>query len=362
VSVAAAPGASISGWTGAVIDADVHAVVPSVEALRPYLGPHWNEYVDETGFTEPPWMASVYPPGAAITVDPRWRDPDAAPAGTTLEGLRRTVLDPLGVDAAILNCYWGVERLRHPDFSAAIARAINDWLIAEWLDRDERLRASLVVPAFVPAEAAAEVDRVGGHPGFVQVFLPVRTTRPYGNRTWHPLFEALVRNDLVAGVHYGGTADAAGPTGLESWFLEEYVAGLPSAFQAQLTSMVSEGLFQKFPELRVSFLESGFSWVGPTLWRMDREWPSLRRDVPWLTEEPSKIVGRHVKFSGQPIDAGPAADFANSLGWFDAADMLMFASDYPHGHELDVGHLLAALPAADHAKVMAENARSHYRL
>ena len=80
--------------------------------------------------------------------------------------------------------------------AAALASAVNDWQIAEWLEPEPRLRASIVVPSQQPELAAREIDRVGGHPGFVQVFLPVRSAMPYGNRRYHPIYEAAVRHDL----------------------------------------------------------------------------------------------------------------------------------------------------------------------
>ncbi|MEV4418713.1 amidohydrolase family protein [Patulibacter sp. NPDC049589] len=351
----------LGGWSGAVIDADLHAHLGSVESLKDHLEPVWREFVNETGFQAPPWMDSVYPPGAGTTIDPGLAVA-GGPVGSTAAAVVAGAVEPIGAEASILNCYWGLERVRHPDFAAGLARGINDWLIAEWLDKDPRLRASLVVPAFVPDEAAAEIDRVGGHPGFVQVLLPVRSSRLYGQRPLRSMFEAMVRNDLVAGVHYGGTADAPGPNGMETWFLEDYVSSHLGAFQAQLCSMVSEGLFQALPDLRVSFLESGFTWVGPTLWRMDREWPGLRRDVPWLVEAPSALVRRHVKFSGQPIDAGNDDQLRAALDWLGSDDLLMFASDFPHGRSEEATALLRVLSPEAAEKFMAGNARAHYRL
>jgi predicted TIM-barrel fold metal-dependent hydrolase len=350
------------GWTGDVVDADLHAIVGSVDVLRPYLAPQWVEWIDETGFQAPPWQKSVYPPGAPTTIDPVWRAESDEPPGTTLHSVQRQLLDVLEPRAAVLTCSWGVETIRHPDFAAALAAAVNDWLIAAWLDRDPRLRASIVVPAFVPEEAAREIDRVGGHPGFVQVFLPSRSSRLYGQRPWQPMFDAIERHDLVAGIHYGGTPDAPGPAGAESWFMEDYVAGHVTAFQAQLASLVVEGLFHRCPTLRVAFLESGFSWLGPLLWRMDREFPGLRREVPWLDRAPSAIVREHIRFSVAPIDAGPPEDFRRAVEWLGSDDLLMFSSDYPHGHERDVSALLDVLPVSAHAKVMAGNALDHYRI
>jgi predicted TIM-barrel fold metal-dependent hydrolase len=350
------------GWAGAVIDADLHVNVPSIDVLRPYLAPQWVEFIAETGFAGPPWMNNIYPPGLETTTAPQWRRDDGRPSASSYQELRAQLLDPLDPEVAIVNCAWGVEAVRQPDFATALAAAVNDWLVAEFLDRDPRLRASLVVPAFVPAEAAAEIDRVGGHPGFVSVFLPSRSSRPYGQRSWYPMFEAIARHDLVAAIHLGGFSDAPGPTGLESWFIEEHVAGHVGTIQAQLTSILSEGLLQKFPTLRFSFLESGFAWLAPTVWRLDREWQALRRDVPWLTEPPGNLIRERIRFSGQPIDAGPPRHFAKAVEWIGAEELLMFASDYPHGHANSVATLFDAIGDDGHAALMAGNARAHYQL
>ena len=114
------------------------------------------------------------------------------------------MLDPWDVEVGILNCAYAVDSLHNPDTAAAMARAVNDWLVAEWLDQEPRLRASMVVPTRVPEMAAREIDRVGDHPGFVQVLLPVRSEAPYGNRRYLPIFEAAARHDLVVSLQFGG--------------------------------------------------------------------------------------------------------------------------------------------------------------
>ena len=57
-------------------------------------------------------------------------------------------------------------------------------------------------------------------------------------------------------------------------------------FEAQLTSLIAEGAFERFPELRVVLLESGFGWLPPLLWRLDKEWKGLRREIPWVKHAP----------------------------------------------------------------------------
>jgi uncharacterized protein len=351
-------------WAGAVIDADVHAVVPSVKALFPYLDAVWVErFKERDTFSAGPTPDAVYPPNRPSTARPEWRPSDGKPAASSVSLLQRHILDPMRVERAIVNCVYPIDG-GHPDLSAALARAINDWLIAEWLEVDDRLRASIVLPTRNdPAAMAAEIDRVGTHPGFVQALLPVRSGKAYGKRLYWPVFEAIVRNDLVAGIHWGGTNDGLppSPTGWPSYYIEEY-AGEVQVFESQLISMVAEGLFQKFPSLRVSMLEIGFTWVPMWLWDMDRNWRGIRPEVPWMTTRPFEQVREHMRFSVAPFDAESSDELARVIRWLGSDSLLMFATDYPHMHDDDLSVLLAAVPEESRGKLMAENARDWYRL
>jgi predicted TIM-barrel fold metal-dependent hydrolase len=347
-------------WTGPVIDCDVHANVPSLDVLLRYQDPLWVEYTRERGWKGPA-VNVAYPPGAETSARPEWRPAKGLPA-TDVSMLRADILDPWKTERAILNCYYAVDALRHPDWAAALAASVNDWIIDQWLDKEPRLRASIVIPARDPVAAAKEIDRVGGHPGFVQVLLPVRTDGLYGQRRFWPLLEAITRHDLVAGIHWGGQSEGApSPTGYASWYAEEMVAET-QVYAAQLTSLVIEGAFQKFPSLRVAMLEGGFTWVPTWAWNLNKKWKGLRREIPWVNRPPTQIIRDHIRFSTTPVDMGPPAHMKQILDWLGSEDMLMFASDYPHLHADDMDALLAIMSPAMRANVMADTARRWYRL
>lgn len=126
---------------------------------------------------------------------------------------------------------------------------------------------------------------------------------------------------------------------------------------------MSEGVFQVCPQLRVAVLEGGFAWLPPWAWRMDKEWKGLRREVPWLDRRPMEIIREHLRFSVAPADLGGSREqVAKLLEWFGSEDMLMFATDYPHGYDDDIIDLLAAAPSTMRPRIMAETARDWYRL
>lgn len=342
-----------------LVDCDVHNQVPAMEALFPYLSPHWVEYCRQSAFHGP--VDTAYPPGAPTSVAPMWRARNGGPVpGTSLDAVRAQLLDPLDVDVAVLTCAYAVDSIHNPDTAAAMAAAVNDWQVAEWLDPEPRLRASLVVPSHQPAMAAREIERAGGDRRFVQVLLPVRSAAPYGNRRYHPLFEAAERQGLAVALHFGG-APGNPPTssGWPSFYVEEY-AGMASVFQTQVLSMIAEGVFDRFPELRVVCVEGGFTWLPAMLWRVDKVWKGLRRDVPWVRRAPSEYVRERMRFTVRPLDAPPPphrlADVVEDLV---SDELLLFATDYPHWH---FDALDDAVPQDLPARALAENARAFYRL
>ncbi|MGI8858053.1 MAG: amidohydrolase family protein [Thermomicrobiales bacterium] len=347
--------------TTALIDCDVHLTVPNVQALFPYLPQHWIEHVEQSVFKGA--GTTYYPPRAPIVARPGSTPPDG-PAGSSLALLREQVLDPLGVEVAITNCLYAIDSLHNPEAAVAFARAVNDWQIAEWLDKEPRLRASIVVPVQLPELAAAEIARVAAHPGFVQVLLPVRSQHPYGSRLFRPMWEAIARHRLVAGIHFGGTpGNPPFPSGWPSHYIEEY-AGMAQVFQSQLASIVSEGVLDLFPSVRIALLESGFTWLPAFMWRFDKEWHNLRRLVPWVKRAPSEYIRKHVRLTIQPLDAPPTWEqMETTIAQIGGDQMLLFATDYPHRHTSDpLETLLPHLPHALARKIRGENARALYGL
>jgi predicted TIM-barrel fold metal-dependent hydrolase len=321
-------------------------VIGSVATLEPYLDEHWREVISTSQFSGP--TDQPHPPNLATSLRSDLDPVDGAAPGTALRTLRAHVLDRLHVSLAIVTCDYGIDSVRNPDAAAALATAVNEWLRAEWVEADPRLRGAIVVPSQQPAMAAREIERAAEHPGVVAVHLPVRSLIPYGNRVWWPLLEAAVQRGLAVQLHFGGSPGIA-PTasGWPTSWLEDYVV-MASAFQSQLTSLVAEGTFERFPALRVSLLESGFAWLPAFLWRFDKAWRGLRREVPWTRRPPSEYVREHVRIGLQPVD-GPdeAAQVLDE-------ELVMFCTDYPHRHSSE------EVPAGVDVQRLSDNARAHY--
>ena len=340
------------------IDSQVHNEVPSIDDLLPYLPDLWVEQIANTVFRGAFDGDAPYPPKSDLAVRPDSRVDGGPP---DLKTVQRQALDER-VDAAILLCTYAVDGLHNPEQAVAMARAVNDWQIAQWLDQDDRLRGSIVVPSQIPQLAVEEIERVAGHPGFVQVALPARSQHPYGSRLHHPLWEAIIRHDLVAGIYFGGApGNPPTPAGWPSYFIEEYV-GMASVFAAQVTNLVVEGVFDLFPSARVTFLESGVTWLPAHLWKFDKEWRNLRMQTPWVKRPPSHYIRDHVRLTAQPWDMPAddrlALDLLDQLG---SQDLLLYSTGFPHQTAGNLEHLLGVVPEELARRIRSTNAYEWYR-
>ena len=182
------------------IDCDIHPTLPGLRTLFPYLPEHWRDIFVQRGMHE--LVSNNYPPGAPLSCRPDWRPQSGGPA-SHLDQLRAQALDPWSTSLAICNCLYGVQLLFSEDMAAAIARAMNEWMARELLDREPRLRTSIVVPMQNVDLAVQEIEHWAADRRFVQVLLLVMGDMPLGRRFYWPIYAAAEKHGLPIGIHAG---------------------------------------------------------------------------------------------------------------------------------------------------------------
>jgi hypothetical protein len=324
-----------------------------MDALYPYLSSYWRQYIEEARVPLH-GLVDAYPPGAS-TSGP------AAPG--QYAALKAAVLDQLQPSYVILNCLTALEAYRNPYYAAALATAVNDWVRDEFLERDERLRAAIAVSTVSPEDAVAEIERCGEDPRFVAVLLPVRSDIPWAHKNNQAIFGAAAARGLPVALHaWGRPGQAPTANGFASTYLEQYLGNQVVA-QSQLINLVSEGVFERFPELRVILLECGFAWLAPLLWRFDKDWKGIWREVPWVKRRPSEYVYEHVRASTAPAHLpGEERGLRRLLEMIDASGFLAYASDYPHDHGAGPAALLDEMRPEGREAVLYGNAAALYGL
>src|SRR5882724_5012880 len=205
------------------IDCDIHPAVGGTRTtLLPYLDDHWKEQVVSRAIDG--LDLNSYPPNMPFSGRADWRPASGKP-GSELAMVQRGAFDQLGS-----------------------SHAINDWIAAEWLSKDPRLSASIVVPLQAPDLAVEEIERRAGDNRFVSVLVLAQGETLLGRRHYWPVWQAAEKHKLPVAIHAGSAyRTAPSSIGWPSYRYEYYLAEA-QAFQAQLLSLVLEGVFGKFPK------------------------------------------------------------------------------------------------------------------
>ena len=337
--------------TNDVIDCECHPLVPAVTDLFPYMDEAWAERFRRTAFVLPDGAPH---PGRDVALDGNigaWTPEDVAAALPT--NVRAAILIPPQV---LPSAGWCDHAM-----AAVYARAVDDYVTDRWLPADARFRLATAVAPHDPDAAAAEIHRQAEREGVVGVALSLLAIN-MGHRHYGPILKAAHDHDLPVVVHPGGSEGIAigAPTlgGVGPRGPEERYALLPQVAQANVASMIYDGLFTRLPRLKVVFAGFGFEWAVPLLWRADMEWRNLRIDVPWVTEPPSELASKHVRLVVDDLGAAPVED-VRAIADMLPEDVLLYGSDQPFtaGDPQDV---LRGIPARLRDRVASENARATF--
>lgn len=348
-----------------IIDCDVHHTVNSGKDLIPYLPEPWKSEVAKHGLRTITSGIMEWDGGMRMDSVP----PNGGLPGTDPEFMNEQLLDKYGYSYAILTGgpLYQITGMPDSDYAAAMCSAFNDFTVENWLPKDKRYKSVIWVPHQDPEAAAREIDRLGDHPDMVMVWFSALSRIPFGNRFYHPIYEAAERKGLPIGVHtgYPGAMFAqASPTaaGIARTYLEWHCCA-PQTYMAHLVSLIMEGVFVKYPNLKFLLVEGGFDWLPSLMWRMNERYKGLRQQAPWLKRLPSEYVFDHVRFTTQPMSEPLKKEHLLQLfDMMDAENMLMFASDYPHWDFDEPSILPNQLSETAKRKILYENAAQFFNL
>lgn len=341
-----------------IIDSDVHEMFRSPRDLLPYLDQPWAHYVD-TGWA-PYFFSYAYPTDAGFArVD---AIPDEGPAGSDYELMRRQLLDAFEVSVAVLTgLFFPSDNNVQFELATSLATAYNRWLVDNWLSKDDRFRGSICVNVNDPAAAAAEIHRLADNPQFIQVMLPPRSDNGgYGHQRYQPILEAAAHCDLPIALHPSAACRTA--VGMPPYLIEWRTTSVVQHAMSQVVSMICGGVFDRWPNLRVTMVEGGWTWVPHLMWRLDQNYRQLRQEVPWLQEMPSDYMRRHFRFTTQPVETLKTKHMLQVIEQMESDELLLFSSDYPH-FDFDSPHrALKQLPSSLLRKIQHENPATWYRI
>jgi len=343
------------------VDTDIHNDLPSESELKPFLATQWHPWLDNGG---PGFAARAYANTGSGRMDDSVREEDGLCAGDP-DWVIQQLLTKFRIDLGVLTgTMIGLGIQHNPRFCTALIRAYNDWLLEKWVRPYTCYKGSISVAPQDPEAAAAEIHRLGDDPGMVQVLMASAARIPYGHKFYWPIYRAAVEHDLPVAIHVGaeGTGIANPPTsvGYPSSYLE-FHTDHSQTMMGHCVSLVAEGVFEEFPTLRFGFIEGGLCWAPYVMWRLDRMYPALKAEVPYLKRLPSEYIVSNCYFSTQPIEEpDDARQLLQLFEMLHAEKTVIFASDYPHWDFDNPLTAFSFFPAALKRRIFVDNVVEFY--
>jgi predicted TIM-barrel fold metal-dependent hydrolase len=353
-----------------VVDCDIHPHFrEGLRDLTPYMTETWRRRLGVG--TDNDWAANLYASAFQVPYEHLYINPSGAMmADTARPGMApctdaaftaEDLLDRFGIHRGLLvsGSLLGLGAMPDPRVAAAIASAHNDWMAEQWLAVDDRYRGALVVAPQDPEAAADEIDRFADRPGIAGVFMPLHGLA-MGERHYYPIYEAAQRHELPVCVHPSGTEDiynGAPRTAARHTFYLEWKQAVFQIHQSNVLSLICQGVFERFPRLKVVVIEGGFMWAAETMWKLDRDWHGLRDEVPWLKRRPSEYLLDHIRFTTQPfVEPHRREHLAAVIEMVYGERTLLFSSDYPHWDFDNPMRVLGPLDEPTRRRILTDNA------
>lgn len=275
-------------------------------------------------------------------------------------------MDKEGIDIAVLfatvaSSYCALESV---DFEIAMLRAYHRWLAGYCAAYPERLKGVIVAPMRDPVRAATMVRELAREPWAVGVYLSGHVEdRLLDHPDFYPLWQALQEASLP-GCFHGGTARppyALGTLEMSNNLFLMHAAGNPFETMRAIGALIGGGVLEKFPRLKIAFLESGVGWLPFWMERLDEHYELMPEYVPFLKRKPSDAIRSENFFISCDPDEETVPFVVDRVG----AEHILYASDYPHfdgrfPYSVKLTARPEIFPPEVQRKILSENPRRLY--
>ncbi len=146
-----------------------------------------------------------------------------------------------------------------------------------------------------------------------------------------PIYAEAAASDLAVVLHTFTVMPPYAPGGEDTWdnlWLQRSAAH-PWCGMRNMAALIGSGVMDRHPDLRIATLEAGHGWLPFWIARLDEHAETIKAALPALKHRPSEYVmsGRYF----QSIEIPEGAPLTNAVCDLLGDEVLMYASDYPHG-------------------------------
>jgi predicted TIM-barrel fold metal-dependent hydrolase len=280
--------------------------------------------------------------------------------------LTKRWLDAIGIDVV---CLFPTPMLSlgltpRAEVEVALARAYNRWLCEEVLAQEPRIRSSLYLPLNDPEATYKMVKDFGDKKGVIGFTIVAPHYKAVYDNAYIKTYSLIEEMGLPLVFHGAFAWGEDQSISLCNRFLAVHALGFSWFNIVHCTNWLCNGMPERFPKLKVAWVESGLAWIPFLMQRLDNEWMMRSSEVPLLKRKPSDYM-REMFYSTQPMEMVNNREALElTFKMINAETQLMYASDYPHW-DMDLPSTIYDLPfLSETAKrnILGGNAKRFFNL
>ena len=249
-----------------------------------------------------------------------------------------------------------------PDVATQLLMAYNRWFTETILGSDPRIKTMLGLPFENPEASLRTVREYADHPGVIGFLVTSQRSVGVHRNEYMPLYAELQERGMPLGFHAGPNQNDS-MTSTMNKFLSAHAISFVTCNMTHMTNWVINGMGERFPNLKVIWIESGLAWVPFMMQRLDHEYQLRQSDAPLLTKMPSDYM-RDMYYTSQPLEVTDLGLLESTFRAVDAEHTLLYSSDWPHW-DFDVPGRIMTIPfLTEQAKrnILGESARKLFNL
>lgn len=363
-----------------ILDSDMHVFEPHGLYLE-YMDPQWGERIPR-GLPRKKHGGTQYVLGDGTPIRPsdhviksneeRQNKIYERPLQRNYDPVSQLeAMDREGMDVAVLfrTAPMHTNENFEPEYANDLCRAWNSWISNFCQVNPDRLKASALITLHDVELATQEARRAVLELGAVGLSM---CPEPINGRQIHdhhfdPLWAEVERLGVPICFHPGSNPQQEQVSlrflGHPNQDLLVHSLRNPMEHILAVSCFCAGGVLERFPKLKVAFLEGNCSWLPWLLYRLDEYWElqGSLADVP-LRQKPSDYF-RQQCFISVDVDEALVVNLIDYLG----DDTIVFSTDYPHidshwPHAVDTFLSLPGIPEESKKKVLWDNCARLYSL
>ena len=244
--------------------------------------------------------------------------------------LARRAMDALGLDYQIVFPTPMLTLGMHPqdEIEAALGSAYNEWLVERILPEDDRLKGLLYLPFNTPEACIEQVERYALTDSVIGFTVCSTRNKPVHHNSYMKLYSLMEETGKPFAFHSGFNWND--PSFLQlNRFISMHALSFVHYNLIHMTNWIINGLPERFPKLKVIWIESGLAWLPFMIQRLDNEYMMRSSEAPALKKLPGDYI-RDMYFTSQPMELTDMGALETTFRMIKAETQLLYSSDYPH--------------------------------